>query len=243
MRSVVFILFIAIYFIAPNISGHTDASSTSIDTIYQKTKYFEYQVNFADSLYKNYLPQYNFDEVKAAMDFFESEVKNDGLRINGKRAKNNQSIVYNCARANYYHAVGLTEQDDIAGACEHYLRALELMKEEIDIIEKQTQNLSRLGSSDYEKIRFIILIYTRIGNLFYNENYCDLAIVKYNKALIYSELIKDTFAQSHIFKVLGNTYHILGKNRGDFFYYAERCLSLIKNHLRITLENFVYIYE
>lgn len=222
MKSIiVFILFLAIYFIAPNISGHTDACPTSIDTIYQKTKYFEYQVNFADSLYKNYLPQYNFDEVKAAMDFFELEVKTDGLRINGKRAKNNQSIVYNCARANYYHAVGLTEQDDIAGACEHYLRALELMKEEIDIIEKQTQNFSKLSSSDYEKIRFIILTYTRIGNLFYNENYCDLAIVKYNKALTYSELTKDTFAQSHILKVLGNTYQLYGNNDSALYYYNE----------------------
>ena len=34
--------------------------------------YFENQIRLADSLYKNYLPQYNFDEVKAAMMFFDS---------------------------------------------------------------------------------------------------------------------------------------------------------------------------
>ena len=32
----------------------------------------ENQIRLADSLYKNYLPQYNFDEVKAAMEFFDS---------------------------------------------------------------------------------------------------------------------------------------------------------------------------
>ena len=33
--------------------------------------YYESQILLADSLYKNYLPQYNFDEVKAAVAFFE----------------------------------------------------------------------------------------------------------------------------------------------------------------------------
>ena len=34
--------------------------------------YFENQIRLADSLYKNYLPQYNFEEVKAAVMFFDS---------------------------------------------------------------------------------------------------------------------------------------------------------------------------
>ena len=34
--------------------------------------FYESQIRKADSLYKNYLPQYNFDEVKAAMEFFDS---------------------------------------------------------------------------------------------------------------------------------------------------------------------------
>ena len=32
------------------------------------------------------------------------------------------------AKAHYYHAVGLTEHDDIVGACEHYQNALEIME-------------------------------------------------------------------------------------------------------------------
>ncbi len=34
--------------------------------------FHESQIHLADSLYKNYLPQYNFDEVKAAVEFFDS---------------------------------------------------------------------------------------------------------------------------------------------------------------------------
>ena len=41
--------------------------------------FHEYQIRKADSLYKNYLPQYNFDEVKAAMEFFDS-IRNSGVQ-------------------------------------------------------------------------------------------------------------------------------------------------------------------
>jgi hypothetical protein len=34
--------------------------------------FYESQIRIADSLYKNYLPQSNFEEVKAAMEFFDS---------------------------------------------------------------------------------------------------------------------------------------------------------------------------
>ena len=34
--------------------------------------YYESQIRLADSLYKNYLPQYNFEEVKKAVEFFDS---------------------------------------------------------------------------------------------------------------------------------------------------------------------------
>ena len=43
------------------------------------------------------------------------------------------------------------------------------------------------SDEDYEKIRFVSLIYTRLGELFLNENYCDLAIMKYKDALEYTE--------------------------------------------------------
>ena len=100
------------------------------------------------------------------------------------------SVDFICAKAHYYHAVGLTEKDDIVGACEHYLIALEIMEED-DVIKRlrDTKTHRRkakincnLNKDDYEKIRFVALIYTRLGQLFYNENYCDLAIIKYKKS-------------------------------------------------------------
>ncbi len=42
--------------------------------------FHESQIRKADFLYKNYLPQYNFEEVKAAMEFFDS-TRNEELAI------------------------------------------------------------------------------------------------------------------------------------------------------------------
>ena len=62
------------------VEGTASGASTSSATAYLTTvdccplsvDYYESQISKADSLYKNYLPQYNFDEVKAAMEFFDS---------------------------------------------------------------------------------------------------------------------------------------------------------------------------
>ena len=105
--------------------------------------FYESQIRLADSLYKNYLPQYNFEEVKKAMEFFDSvqlsAVSRQRRGLFNKKADNKniliaESRLLTAAKAHYYHAVGLTERDDIIGACEHYLRALEIM-------EPETENL------------------------------------------------------------------------------------------------------
>ena len=62
------------------VEGTTFGTSTSSATSFPQTvdrcllsvDYYESQIRKADSLYKNHLPQYNFDEVKAAMEFFDS---------------------------------------------------------------------------------------------------------------------------------------------------------------------------
>ncbi|MBQ8760172.1 MAG: hypothetical protein IJZ06_01970, partial [Bacteroidales bacterium] len=176
-----------------------------------------------------------------------------------------------CARAHYYHAVGLTERNDIVGACEHYLRALEIME-----IELETENLKtskserRLKSKDkrlkknlktselkkndsdtayprtvdccllsvdnpqdYEKIRFLALTYTRLGRLFLNENYCDLAITKYRKALKYVEMIDEKPFKADLLKFLGNSYQLSNKADSALYYYNE---SLRYNYLPNKLD-------
>ena len=62
------------------VEGTTLGASTSSATAYPRTvdccplsvDFYESQIRKADSLYKNYLPQSNFEEVKAAMEFFDS---------------------------------------------------------------------------------------------------------------------------------------------------------------------------
>ena len=252
-------------------------------------QYYESQIRLADSLYKNYLPQYNFEEVKAAMMFFDSceqramsnetflESENlktsefeKGLRANDKGLKSESrkdaksqsdcpydsatlrpydpatayrmsvdccpltvDIEYQRARAHYYHAVGLTERDDIVGACEHYFIALEIMESESENL-KTSKSEKRLKISqffsfsdsqilnnpeDYEKNRFLSLVYTRLGELFYSENYCNLAISKYRKALKYVLLLGENRAVANTYKCLGNSYQLYDMPDSALYYY------------------------
>ena len=266
------------------VEGTASGALTSSATAYPRTvdccplsvDYYEKQIHIADSLYKNYLPQYNFDEVKATMEFF------DSLRLSRTTDNSQQttdifhrifpnkrqrtictvpepvegtisgastrsatayprtvdrcplSVDFICAKAHYYHAVGLTERDDIVGACEHYLTALEIMEEDDlikrrKVLKKQRNDEKTLCDSvtlrlcdsdeDYEKIRFIALTYTRLGRLFYNENYCDLAILKYRKALEYIEYLGNNEYKANILKELGNVYQLNGESDSALYYY------------------------
>ena len=163
------------------------------------------------------------------------------------------SVDFICAKAHYYHAVGLTEKDDIVGACEHYLIALGIMEPLVETsplwrlnIEDKTKTspqwrlmrkdkslktkgkksvdccpLSVDNPEDYEKIRFIALIYTRLGKLFLNENYSNLALIKYKNALKYYNIINDTMYVSYTYKSLGNVCQLNGKLDSALYCYNE----------------------
>jgi tetratricopeptide (TPR) repeat protein len=73
----------------------------------------------------------------------------------------------------------------------------------------------------------VALIYTRLGRLFYNESYCDIAILQYNKALNYINILEDNFSKANILKSLGNTYQLSNKLDDALHYYNE---SLIFNN-------------
>ena len=60
---------------SPNAQGsqlEAQSLKKTVDCCPLTVDYFENQIRLADSLYKNYLPQYNFEEVKAAVMFFDS---------------------------------------------------------------------------------------------------------------------------------------------------------------------------
>ena len=223
--------------------------------------FYESQIRLADSLYKNYLLQYNFEEVKAAMEFFDSvqlsAISRQRWRLFNKKTDNENKLIaesrlLTAAKAHYYHAVGLTERDDIVGACEHYFIALEIMESESENLKtsksekrSQSRKVARsqsdclsdsatqipcdpetlrpgdLNKEDYEKIRFLSLIYTRLGELFLSENYCDLAITKYRKALKYVNLLGNNDYKSQMFKFLGNSYQHTDKHDSALYYYNE----------------------
>ena len=277
------------------VEGTTLGASTSSATAYPRTvdccslsvDYYENQIRLADSLYKNYLPQSNFEEVKAAVEFF------DSLRLI-KTTDNSQqttdifhrifpnkrqrtictvpesvegtisgastssatayprtvdccplSVDFICAKAHYYHAVGLTEKDDIVGACEHYLIALEIMEKMMTKDKRlKTKGKSLCDSvtlrlcdsyEDYEKIRFVALICNRLGRLFLNENYCDIAIIKYREALEYIEIIDENQFKANVLKELGNSYQLSNKLDTALYYYNEslRCNSSLPNKLDV----------
>ena len=287
---------------SPNAQGSQHEAQSlkkTVDCCPLTVDYYENQIRLADSLYKNYLPQYNFEEVKAAVMFFdslrlttdnsqrttdflesenlknsESELETENLKTsksekscepramsNEQRFRKAQSsqleaqslkktvdccpltvdIEYQRARAHYYHAVGLTERDDIVGACEHYFIALEIMELEIEKLktskyrkgseqramshEQKFRNAhsSKLEaqSPDYEKIRFLSLIYTRLGELFLSENYCNLAISKHRKALRYKLLLGESKAVANTYKCLGNSYQLYNMPDSALYYYNK----------------------
>ena len=270
------------------VEGTTLGASTSSATAYPQTAdccplsvdYYESQIRKADSLYKNYLPQSNFEEVKAAMEFFDS-IRNEKLAIRNygrrKAIPNSTFLIpnYQCAKAHYYHAVGLTEKDDIVGACKHYLIALEIM-EEMMANEKRLKAKGNKYSidnpDDYEKIRFVYLIHTRLGESFYEAISCEMSLLNYKKALYYSVISNNDISTARTIKCIGHTFQLSNIADSALYYYnkslnssidvinkldVEKCIAqilfnkgekdsaymLLKKNLHLINDNIKYSYH
>jgi hypothetical protein len=231
--------------------------------------YYESQIRIADSLYKNYLPQSNFEEVKAAVEFFDSYQPSaiSGLRwrLFGKEADDENRLIaesrqLTAAKAHYYHAVGLTEKDDIVGACEHYLIALEIMEEDDlikslrdaktqrrKVLKKQrndektlcdsaTLRLCDSNKEDYEKIRFVYLIHTRLGELYYEANFCDISLLNYKKALCYSIISRNDISIAHTIKCIGHIFQLSNVADSALYYYNKSQNSSIDDINKLDVE-------
>ena len=242
------------------------AYSTTVDCCPLTVDYYENQIRLADSLYKNYLPQSNFEEVKAAVEFFDSyqpsaisgqrwrlfdsyqpsAISGQRWRLFDKEADDENRLIaesrqLTAAKAHYYHAVGLTEKDDIVGACEHYLIALEIMEPLVEtspqlrlmandkrqktkgkgLCDSASLRLCDSNKEDYEKIRFVALIYTRLGKIFLNDSCCNLAIVNYKNALLFSNELEDNMFKSNTMKYIGNAYQLYSKQDSALLYYRK----------------------
>ena len=212
-------------------------------------RFHESQIRKADSLYKNYLPQSNFEEVKAAMEFFDSLNSCQSSAVSRHQSKFSKLhglkpnlidtltyrlidtltyrlINFNCAKAHYYHAVGLTEKDDIVGACEHFLIALEIMEDMMAKDKRLRKKDKRLKAKvdnpeEYEKIRFVHLINIRLGELYLDQGFCDISISCYKKALYYSNIINNKLSIARTLKNIGYSYHLLNVVDSALYFYNK----------------------
>ena len=123
--------------------------------------YFESQIRLADSLYKNYLPQYNFEEVKAAVGFF------DSLRLT---TDNSQQTTDSSESEKRLKAKDKSLKVSVAEPVEAPNDGIVPSTSSGTAYPKTVDRclLSVDNPEDYEKIRFLSLIYTRLGQLFYD---------------------------------------------------------------------------
>ncbi len=262
-------------------NGSGNIIPTPTPTSDSEIRFHESSIRKADSLYKNYLPQSNFEEVKAAVEFFDSlrltmdNGDGDGCGYGNGDGNGNGNIIPTptsdsasasdpairlqtpillCAKAHYYHAVGPTEKYDIVGACEHYLIALEIMEDMMAKDKSLRKKDKRLKAKrkkivdnpeDYEKIRFVSLIYTRLGELFYNESYCYISIIMYKNALNYVEILNNNESKSQIYKLLGNSYQLFNISDSALYYYNKslETNTILSNKLDVEKSIALILYN
>ncbi|MBR4156470.1 MAG: hypothetical protein IKU01_07190 [Bacteroidales bacterium] len=174
----------------------------SINTYY-KDPYFvnEYHILLAEAQFKNQIKQANHKEVEQATKFY------DSLFNIYKKDKN---LSFQTARAHYYKAVGETEIDNIVESCEDYLTSLKIMK-----------NCFKAKDLNYEKNRFIALIYTRLGTLYSNEYYFDIALDYYHNSYISFKYISDTTSYLYSSARIGKSYQSINEMENAKFWYKN----------------------
>ncbi len=174
----------------------------SINTYY-KDPYLinEYHILYAEAQFKNQIKQENNYEVAQATKFY------DSLFNIYKKDKN---LSFQTARAHYYKAVGESEKDHIVESCEDYLTSLKIMK-------------NRFNAKDlnYEKNRFIALIYTRLGTLYSNEYYFDIALDYYHNSYFFFKYIGDTTSYLYSSARIGKSYQSINEMENAKFWYKN----------------------
>ena len=174
----------------------------SINTYY-KDPYLvnEFNVLLAEAHFKNQKKQANHRDVEKATQFYDSL-----FNIH----KKDKDLSFQTARAHYYKAVGETEQDNIVESCEDYLTSLRIMK-----------NCFKAKDLDYEKNRFIALIYTRLGTLYSDEYYFDIALDYYHNSYLFFKYISDTTSYLYSSARIGKSYQSINEMENAKFWYKN----------------------
>lgn len=151
----------------------------------------EFNILLAEALYKNDYLQVNDSAIELAVQFYDSICE---------RFPNNLDLQFQRARAFYYRGVGYSEKDKIVEACESYLTALQLM-----------ETYFREEDLNKDRLRFMALINSRLGQLFYNESLYAQSIESCKKSANLFNYVGDTESVISVIAFLGNVYHIVNK--------------------------------
>ena len=185
----------------------------------------------AELLYKNDYAQTNRAELRQAVAYFDSLVRQvPPTSLRAKRGNprgpgglkhtpptpNTSIYPFLAARAHYINGVGYYEQDSVVQACKEYIQALEIMEE-------------RFGEKELvgKKAKFMAYTYNRLGDMFKEQLLAESAIVCYRQALFYCRRESTSiYGIPVLLYNLGIQYNIIGQNDSADFYYNEALANM-----------------
>ena len=174
--------------------------------------YMKYRLLLSEALFKNDYQQPDTFTINKIVNYYDSL---------GTIMRANKDLQFQRARAYYYQGVTRQEQDDIVGTCQAFLNSLEIM--ETNFAEKDM---------DYDKTRFMALIYSRLGALFLFEIEDEKACSFYKKSLYYFEKINDTVAVAQFLRSIGDGYLLVKEFDSARIAYNQALIKIgSKDHL------------
>ena len=135
----------------------------------------------------------------------------------------NDDLAMLSARSHYMNGVGFYENDSVVDACKEYLRTLEIMEDHFD-----TEKL--IGY----KAKFLGLTYTRLGEVFYNNDIAKASLDFYKSALKYYIVVKN-YSLANPYRNIGSAYYLNHQPNSALFYYRKARLIA-----KATNKTFVY---
>ena len=163
-----------------------------------------FQLLLSELLYKNDYAQTNRDELLQAVDYYDSIVAASGTRVDTE-------LVFLDARSHYIDGVGYYEMDSAVPACEHYLKAVEVMEDRFS--EKELVR---------EKAQFMAMAYTHLTKLFSHQYLHEQAIHYGKQSLCYFYRYEATpWHVSWILDKIGSHYHMINQTDSADYYYSN----------------------
>lgn len=161
----------------------------------------------SEALYKNDYAQTNRLQLHDAMHYFDSLAK---------RYPDNDDFTILSARSHYMNGVGFYENDSVVEACKEYLKTLEIMEGQFDVVKL----------TGY-KAKFMGLTYNRLVDLFSDQFMAEPAIYCGEKSLFYYYIAPvSKYSLANIIYKIGLHYDMLGDKDNAYLYYSNALKAL-----------------